>query len=80
MRSVITKMATIACSTCSTLLEIYPQDAPGEPNLAWTALDEDLCKAPPIKRCPHARAEVKRRLSRTFNGRSSSASTSAQSI
>jgi len=62
MRSVITKMATIECSTCSTLLEIYPQDAPGEPNLGWTALDEDLCKAPPIKRCPHSRAEVKRRF------------------
>jgi hypothetical protein len=62
MRSVITKMATIECSTCSTLLEIYPQDAPGEPNLGCSALDEDLCKAPQIKRCPHARAEVKRRF------------------
>ena len=50
MRSVITKMATIECSTCSTLLEIFPQEAPGEPNLGWTI------------RCPHARAEVKRRF------------------
>jgi hypothetical protein len=62
MRSVITKMATIECSTCSTLLEVYPQDAPGEPNLGWNALDADLCRAAPIERCPHARAEVKRRF------------------
>jgi len=62
MRSVITKMATIECSTCSTLLEVYPQDAQGEPNLSWRALDADQCKAPPIKRCPYARAEVKLRF------------------
>ena len=62
MRSVIDKMATIECSTCSTLLEIYPQDAPGEPNLGWTALNADQCRAPPIRRCPHARMEVKRRF------------------
>ena len=62
MGSVITKMATIECSTCSTLLEVYPQDAPGEPNLGWTALDEDRCTAPPIRRCPYARGEVKRRF------------------
>jgi hypothetical protein len=62
MRSVMLKMATIECSTCSTLLEVYPQDAPGGPNLGWTALDADQCKAPPINRCPHARAEVKRRF------------------
>ena len=61
MRSVITKMATLECSTCATLLETYPQDAPGEPNLGWNALDADQCKAPPIHTCPHARAEVKRR-------------------
>jgi len=56
----MSKMATIECSTCSTLLEVYPQDAPGKPNLCWSALDADLCKAPPVNRCPHARAEVKR--------------------
>ena len=57
MRSVMSKMATIECSTCATL-EIYSQDASGEPNLGWNALDADQCKAPPINRCPHARAEV----------------------
>ena len=67
MRSAMTKMATIECSTCSTLLEIYPQETPGEPNLGWNALDADLCKAPPINRCPHARAEVKRRFA-DFDG------------
>jgi hypothetical protein len=35
------------------LLEVYPQDEPGKPNLCWTALDDDQCKAPPISRCPH---------------------------
>jgi hypothetical protein len=62
MRSVITKMATIECSICSTLLEVYPQEAPNEPNMGWNALDADVCRAPPIRRCPHARAKVKRRF------------------
>ena len=67
MRSVMTKMATIECSTCSTLLEVYSREKPGEPNLGWNALDADLCKAPPINRCPHARDEVKRRFA-AFDG------------
>jgi hypothetical protein len=56
------KVATIECSTCSALLEVHPQDVPGEPNLGWNTLDEDRCKAPPLKRCPHARAEIKLRF------------------
>jgi hypothetical protein len=54
------KLATIECSTCSALIEVYPQ--PGEPGIAWGVLDADLCKAPPLNRCPHARGEVKRRF------------------
>jgi hypothetical protein len=58
-----TKLATIECSTCSALLEVYPQDAPGEPSLGWDALDDgQLCDAPPLKRCPHARADIKMRF------------------
>jgi hypothetical protein len=64
--SAISKMATIECSTCSTLLEVHPQDEPGEPNLCWIALDADQCKAPPIHRC-YVRAEVKRRFA-VFDG------------
>jgi hypothetical protein len=42
------RIATIECSTCSALLEIYPQTVPDEPNLGWSALDDgQLCKAPP---------------------------------
>jgi hypothetical protein len=67
MRSVLTKMATLECSSCPTLLEVYPQEMPGEPNLGWNALDTDQCKASPINRCPHARAEVKRRFA-NFDG------------
>ena len=67
MPLVISKMATLECATCSTLLEVYPQDQPGEPNLCWTALDANQCKAPPINRCPDARAEVKRRFA-DFDG------------
>jgi hypothetical protein len=67
MGAVISKMATIECSTCSTLLEVYPQDRPGKPNLCWNALDDDQCRAPPFKRCPHARDEVKRRFA-VFGG------------
>jgi hypothetical protein len=57
------KVATIECSTCSALLEVYPQDVPGDPALGWDALDDGhLCQAPPLKRCPHARAEIKLRF------------------
>ncbi len=59
----LSKVATIECSTCSALLEIYPQAVPGEPSLAWRALDNGhLCKALPLRRCPHARAEIKLRF------------------
>jgi hypothetical protein len=58
-----TKVATIECSTCSALLEIYPQNVPGEPSLGWDVLDDgELCKAPPLRRCPRARAEIKLRF------------------
>ena len=56
------KLAIIECSTCSALLEIYPQDVPGEPSLGWNALDENRCQSPPLRRCRHARAEIKLRF------------------
>ena len=57
------KLATIECATCSVLLEVYPQDIPGEPCLGWNALDDGhLCEAPPLRRCPHARTEIKLRF------------------
>jgi len=61
-------LATIECSTCLALLEVYPQALPDEPNLGWSALyDGQLCQAPPLRRCPHARAEVKFRF-QEFDG------------
>jgi hypothetical protein len=57
------KLPTIECSTCSALLEIYPQAVPGEPSLGWSALDGGhLCKALPLRRCPHARDEIELRF------------------
>jgi hypothetical protein len=57
------KLATIECVTCSALLEVYPQDVPAEPSLGWSALDDGhFCQAPPLRRCPHARAEIKLRF------------------
>jgi hypothetical protein len=56
------RLAMIECAQCSALLEVYPQRVPGEPSLEWITRDEALCKAPPVKRCPHARAEVERRF------------------
>jgi hypothetical protein len=57
------KLATIECATCSVLLEVYPQDVPDEPSLGWSALDDGhLCQVPPLRRCPHARAEIKLRF------------------
>ena len=54
------KITSVECSTCSALIEIYRQDVPGEPSLGWTTTDAELCKAPPLRRCPHARADIKR--------------------
>jgi hypothetical protein len=57
------ELATIECSTCSALLEVHLQNVPGEPSLGWSALDDGhLCKALPLRRCPHARAEIKLRF------------------
>jgi hypothetical protein len=62
------RIATGECSTCSVLLEIYPQTVPDAPNLGWSALDDgQLCQAPPLRRCPHARGEVKLRF-QEFDG------------
>jgi hypothetical protein len=60
-------IATVECSTCSALLEVSRQEVPGEPNLIWSTSDETPCRAPPVRRCPHARAEVKRRFA-AFDG------------
>jgi hypothetical protein len=62
VKRVVIRMATIECSTCAALLEVYPQGGPGEACLGWNTRDEDLCKSPPLRRCPHARAEIKRRF------------------
>jgi hypothetical protein len=57
------KLATIECATCSVLFEVYPQDVPDEPSLGWSALGNGyLCQAPPLRRCPHARAEIRLRF------------------
>ena len=54
-------LTTIECSTCSVLLEIFLQNTPGQPSLGWNALESgQVCKAPPLGRCPHAWSEVKR--------------------
>jgi hypothetical protein len=59
----MSKMATIECSAYSVLLEIYPQDVGvGEPGVAWSTRDEELWMTPPVRRCPHAVGEIKRRF------------------
>jgi hypothetical protein len=55
-------LATIECATCSAWIEVYAQDEPGEPSIGWITRDELLCKSPLLKRCPHARAEIKLRF------------------
>ena len=52
------KLASFECATCSAWIEVYPQDEPGEPSIGWNAQDEALCRSPPIRRCPHLRAEI----------------------
>src|SRR5262249_10965392 len=42
------------------LIELYPQHVPGEPSLGWSTNDSELCKAPPVRRCPYARTVIKR--------------------
>jgi hypothetical protein len=56
------KLASIECAQCSTLLEVYPQRIPEKPAIEWITQDENLCKSPPVSRCPHARTEIERRF------------------
>jgi hypothetical protein len=56
------KLATLECTTCAALLEVYPRDVSDEPGVGWTTVDEECCKAAPVRRCPHALAEIKRRF------------------
>ena len=55
-------IATIECPTCSALLEVSRQEIPGEVNLLWSTSDEMPCRAPPVRRCPYARQEMKTRF------------------
>jgi hypothetical protein len=42
---------------------VYPRTLlPSKPSLEWLTRDEELCKAPPLTRRPHARAEIKLRF------------------
>ena len=62
----MTKIATLECSICTALLEVFPQDQPREPGVGWSTVDAEACKAPPVSRCPHAVTEVKRRFPELF--------------
>jgi hypothetical protein len=56
------KLATIECSTCSALIEVYPAAIRDGPDLEWSTLGNECCQLPPVTRCPYARNEVKRRF------------------
>ena len=56
------RLASIECTQCSALIEVYPHSERDGPNLEWVTRDEQLCKSPPVIRCPYARAEVGRRF------------------
>ena len=60
--AVPSKLATLECSTCTALIDVFQQY---EPDLAliWDARDVEgpSCQHPPSTSCPNARAEVERR-------------------
>jgi hypothetical protein len=56
------KLATIECGKCSALIEVFPTALREGPDLEWGTLDEDLCQSPPLRRCPYARTEIRRRF------------------
>lgn len=51
-------LATIDCPECSAWVEVYPRGTPGDPIRAWKKEDEEICKAQPLKLCPHIRAAI----------------------
>jgi len=56
------KLASIECEQCAALLEFYPRSGRDVPSIEWITRDENLCKSPPVNRCPYAHAEARRRF------------------
>ena len=56
------KLASIECEQCAALLEFYPRSGRDVPSIEWITRDENLCKSPPVNRCPYAHAEAGRRF------------------
>ena len=56
------KVALIECEHCSALLELFPRRGSGAPTIEWLTHDENLCKSPPVNRCPYAHTEAGRRF------------------
>ena len=56
------KLATIECSTCSALIEVYLAELRDGPDLEWSTLGDECCQSPPVTRCSYARDEIKLRF------------------
>jgi len=58
----VIKLATIECTTCSALIEVFRRYEPVVTIIVWSTQDDDhSCEQPPIYCCPRAHAEVKLR-------------------
>jgi hypothetical protein len=57
------KVATIECVVCGAYIEVYQGARSGEAGVCWEIRDAELCRQPPLHRCPQARLEVRRRFS-----------------
>lgn len=51
-------LATIDCPECSAWVEIHRRGSPQYPLRGWREADEQLCKAPPLRRCPYLHVTI----------------------
>ena len=65
------KLATIECTVCTVLMDIFQQNRPERKVIVCQHEGEaDLCRHPPLIRCPQARAEVALRFGNNLRPRS----------
>ena len=80
-RSDLEKLATIECKLCAVLMDAFQQNKPERRVILCLHYGEtDLCRHPPLTRCPQARAEVVLRFGNDPRARSAMISSDARDV
>ena len=57
----VIKLATIECTVCSALIEVFRRYEPDRATIFWSTQDDHSCEQLPVASCLRAHAEVKLR-------------------